>query len=565
MSSRLGAPGAPSPLGAHRGGARSLSSSRWALPLLALLSVGCFDTDKGPAPPDRQLYYPTGIAVSPGGKALFVANSDFDLQYRAGTVQALDLGRLRTYLQGLQGDKGTVNCQAGGLAPNTGGGSLLYPGPCSAIDLNNFPDGGGSLVRASVDIGAFASDMLVLRRPTDEKEVASGEKKVSDARLAIPVRGDPSVTWIDIDDDLLSTSSQTFRLDCGQGSGRRCAESNRAGIDPASNLRELTLPGEPFEIAASDRTDAIVVTHQTSGAVSLLLNGWKSPDFSTPCAKLPERPTLSFVLGGLPTGATGTAALPMPRLARLFPDEIPYTPAFLVSYRNAAQVDLVRFYSDCQSAPSRPFLALTGRSGINANAGGFDSRSITVDPDKRRTCEDACCAPGQCALATDGECLAGCAGIPVDIYVANRTPPSLLVGRATGSVSQYGTEDYVSFGTSIPLAQGASRVELGHIIDRDGVRRSRVFILCFDARLLYVYDPEAAAIEAVITTGRGPSALAFDPGLGDETTADTPAAPYGYLAHFTDSYLAVLDLDMRHTTYLTLIASVGIPTPPRES
>lgn len=526
--------------------------------LCAALLSACFDTDQGPAPPERQFYFPTGLSVSPGGKALYVVNSDFDLQFRAGTIQALDLERLRVTLQkmrppfsGAAGalDPSGVDCGAAGLGLNTSSDALLYPGACAPIDLDTPPDGQGSLVRASADIGAFGSDMLTLRRPPGPGETRT------EARLLIPVRGDPSVTWVTIDDD--SDGQQTFRLDCGQGSGRRCADSHRAGIDPSSNLRSLTLPGEPFELAVSDRTDAVVVTHQTAGAVSLLLNGWTTgdPALYSRCAKLPPAPTLAFVLGGLPSGVTGTVALPMPRLAALYPDEIPYAPAFLVSYRNAAQIDLVRFYDDCQSAPSRPFLALTGRAGVNVNAGGFDSRSIAIDAGVRQTCEASC-------ADADRTCLAGCAGVPVDIYVANRTPPSLLVGKATGSVSQLGVNDAVSFGASIPLAQGASRIEFGHIIDTDGQRRPRVFVLCFDARLLYVYDPDAAAIEAVITTGRGPSALAFDPGVG----AEGGAFNYAYLAHFTDSYLAVLDLDMRHpATYLTLIASVGTPKPPRES
>lgn len=521
---------------------------------LATLSMGgCFDTDKGAPPPERQFYFPTGLAISPGGKALFVVNSDFDLQYRAGTIQALDLERLRAIVRKARpatSDTLGVNCAAAGLRTNSASDSILFPGACAPMDLDAPPDGQGSLIRNSVNIGAFGSGLRLVRRPP-----APGETH-TEARLVSPVRGDPSLTWLDVDDDS-EDGAQTFRLDCGQGSERRCADSHRAGINPTENLRDLTLPGEPFEVAVNDRTDALAVTHQTSGAVSLLLNGWNQgdPNQYSPCAKLSPSPALSFVLGGLPSQVTGIASLPMPRLAALYPAEIPYSPAFLVSYSNAAQIDLLRYYDDCASTPTRPFLALTGRSGINVNAGGFDSRSISVDATLRKNCEQSC-------ADTDKDCLAGCAGIPVDIYVANRTPPSLLVGKATGSINQYGVNDSISFGTTIPLAQGASRVESGTIIDEKGNPRPRVFVLCFDARLLYVYDPEAAAIEAVITTGRGPSALAFDPGIG----AQDSASNYAYLAHFTDSYLAVIDLDMRHpATYLTLLTSVGIPTPPRES
>ena len=518
----------------------------WPPPLLvAGLSLGgCFSTDTGPSPPAQQFYFPTGLAVSPGGKALIVANSDFDLQFSAGTVQLLDLARLKKLLPPLK--DGKVDCAAAGLSPNAPQDQLLFPGPCTALNVEAPPDGQGSLVKATATIGAFVSDALVVRRPP-----VSSAETVTEARLLLPVRGDPSMTWMSIDDD--TNGEQSFRLECGQGSGARCGDDHRAGIDATTNLRDLTLPGEPFAIAASDDTSAIVISHQTSGAVSLLLNGWATasgPQLPK-CQKLPSVPTLSYILSGLSTGVTGVAALPQPRVSALFPDEFPFTPGFLVGYRTASEIDIIRYYDDCAAAPSRPFLSVSSRVGVTVSAGGYDSRSIALDNTPRRTCEDSC-------DAADKDCLARCAGVPIDVFVANRTPPSLLVGKATGGVSQYGTDDSVTFGDLIPLAQGASRVVLGKVLDRNGTPRARAFVLCFDARLMYVIDPEVSAVEAIVTTGRGPSALVFD--------ANLATSSFAYLAHFTDSYLSVLDLDMRHpSTYLTLIANVGVPSPPRES
>jgi hypothetical protein len=513
--------------------------------LLATLTLGgCFATDTGPSPPPQQFYYPTGLAVSPGGKALIVANSDFDLQYRAGTVQLVDLARLKKLLPPLKNDR--IDCAAAGLAPNKGADALLFPGPCTPISAEAPPDGNGSLIRATATIGAFVSDALVVRRPP-----ANSTEKQTEARLLLPVRGDPSLTWLSIDDD--TSGQQNFRLECGQGADGRCADDHRAGTDASANLRDLTLPGEPFAIAASDDTSAVLISHQTSGAVSLLLNGWATasgPQLPR-CQKLPAVPTLSFILTGLSTGVTGVAALPQPRVSALYPDQSPFTPGFLVGYRTAAEIDIVRYYDDCAAAPSRPFLSVSSRVSVTANAGGYDSRSIAIDSVERQSCENSC-------DAADKDCLVRCVGVPVDVFVANRTPPSLLVGKATGGVSQYGTDDSVTFGQQIPLAQGASRVVLGKILDHQGKPRTRAFVLCFDARLMYVIDPEASAVEAIVTTGRGPSALVFDP--------DLATSSFAYLSHFTDSYLSVLDLDMRHpATYLTLVANVGVPSPPRES
>src|SRR5262249_39780901 len=151
-------------------------------------------------------YFPTNLLTSPGRSTLYVTNSDFDLQYNAGTVMAINLQRLR--LQGLEpllkalltmGQKDTI-ADACKRVPNPGtsetlvqnpggpgdkdvtnaqgGSSILYPGPCSSISLRAFID-------AQARIGAFASGATFAFR-TDDK---------AGARLFVSVRGDPSITW----------------------------------------------------------------------------------------------------------------------------------------------------------------------------------------------------------------------------------------------------------------------------------------------------------------------------------------------------------------------------------
>jgi hypothetical protein len=567
------------------------------LGLLTLLACvagsgpGCFPTDNGPEPPARELYFPTGLSISPGGKALYVANSDFDLQYKAGTVQykagtvqVIDLERVRAMIPHVWNLRESGTSVADACLPlglNAPLQQLLYPGACAAIDMAHPTDGGGSLVVNTVKIGAFASDMTLVLPPTPPQDPDNPPP----ARLMVPVRGDPSLTWFDVSDDRHEpTESESlagwpFLLDCNQaGNDGRCGDSHRAGTNPAESTRNITLPGEPFSVAASDAGEAVVVTHQTSGAASLFLHGWKdvSPagagtDPRINCyPKLPEKPELSFVLGGLPTGVTGVAAFPMPRLAREFGGEYPYSPGFLVAFRNAAEIDVLRFYDDCASAPSRAFLVRAGAAGINTNAAGFDSRSIVIDGRSRRTTEQSCVDDRGACSGSEAECLdtyKGClkqaAAFPVKVFVANRLPPTLLVGQTYSAVSTYGTDDRVWFYDQIPLSQGVSRVYMGTIIDKDGNRKPRLFALCFDARTLFVIDPEAGTknyVERNVLLGRGPSAMAFDPGIEVDD-----ARALAYVAHFTDSYIGVLDLDMRHDTYLSLVAMVGTPRPPRES
>src|SRR5262245_25262597 len=89
---------------------------------------GCYSTGDGPDPPSSSLYFPVGLAVSPGGNVLYVANSDFDLQFNSGTIAAYDLYHLRTYLNGFLAPTTSDPCAAAGLAPNTQ--PVLNPGPC---------------------------------------------------------------------------------------------------------------------------------------------------------------------------------------------------------------------------------------------------------------------------------------------------------------------------------------------------------------------------------------------------------------------------------------------------
>src|SRR5450432_3007905 len=60
---------------------------------LATSAVGasCFTGTVGLEPPLANAYFPTALTISPGRSTLYIASSDFDLQYSGGTVLAVDL------------------------------------------------------------------------------------------------------------------------------------------------------------------------------------------------------------------------------------------------------------------------------------------------------------------------------------------------------------------------------------------------------------------------------------------------------------------------------------------
>jgi hypothetical protein len=557
-----------------------------AAALFASSGSACYSTGEGPEPPPNAIYFPVGILPSPGGKALYIVNSDFDLQYNGGTVEAYSLEDIRKVLRPFwspaETDDRSDPCFGLGPNPNV----ILYPGPCASLDLKRpppRPEPYEPLYRRSAKIGAFATDVVMACHPSEELRnggtadcMRGGAASARGARLFVPVRGDRSLTFFDVDDDR-EGGDQTFKLECGQASNSgRCSDAYRVGVDPAENTRGITLPAEPFGVAVSDRGDAIVVTHQSSGsgAVSLFTGNKDVPD---PDDKDPDKepeknnvlvgkPRLEFVLSGLPGSPTGIAAFPTPGADALLDfDAANYQPGFAVTYRLVAQVDVFRLFDDEFAAPQRPFLQRTAAFTLPPTPSGFDSRDITIDTSptsQRAVCERECRRGDENDVKN---CLIGCTRIPLNAFVSNRLPNAsrvngpgaLLIGEVR-LPNGLGSNEALQFYDSVPVSPGPSRVVLGRIHDRrdpPGVFRQRVFVVCFDARAITVYDPAERRVDGLIRTGRGPHAFVMD-----------PIEPIAYVAHFTDSYIGVVDLDQAHgSTFATIVATIGTPVSPQGS
>lgn len=616
----------------------------------ALSQAGCYFTDEGLSPPTQSFYYPTGLAISPGHSALYVVNSDFDLQYNGGTVQVLNLeedvfglrARLAEMLNGIRCVQGAADaCAALQTVPSTvgdwcrtfpfrdvratatsddckspnecasgvctdgvcvpcagssdcpGGTGYCFEGVCQLDENKNriltpsactpmappFAVDPTTQKSSFATIGAFASGALLAANPDGPG-----------ARLFVPVRGDPSITWFNVIDDLApETFGDVARLDCGQDHAslspnpdRRCFDDHRMGIDPYDNLRDLTLPVEPMGLDISDDGTVMVSAHQIQGApaVGLSTNRWPATATGNP------RPTFEFVLtSNVPAGPMEVAHVPTPGIVKKYAGgdhAIAYQPGFLVTYNASSEVDLYRYNDDRLSSPPRPFLTRAALAPISVNADGSDSRGIVLDPSRREACERSCGtltpdAPGcQGEPDADGQltedsCLRCCVDTPIDVYIANRAPASLLLGRVRTKVVEGGESGLVGLSAydspevygSVSLTTGPSKVALGKVVGLDGELHTRVFAAAFESRMVFAYDPEAQRVDTTIRTGRGPHAIAID-----TPSEDAPGPRYAhlYVGHFTDSYLGVVDLDMRHPeTYGVMFASIGMPTPPLES
>jgi hypothetical protein len=490
------------------------------VPCLTILS-GCYGPGEGVEVPQDEIYFPVGLALDPrpnrddahkGPEFLYVVSSDFDLQYNGGAIQSYKLNELEKPIdEGLSG-----NCQE----ERPPAEQLLYPGRCKFLNARDYKAG-------TVKIGAFATDAMIRAG----EDVGDGEEPRP--RLFVPVRGDSTLHYLDLEKD--------GSFSCGQqNNDGACDDAHRAGDNKSENSRQLTLGPEPFAIAADPKGETVVVTNQTTGTASL---------FVTDPAKWDVGPQLKFALASdrIPQRPVGVAYAP--RLADYVRPPAEQSTdrsngaAFLLAFRDSAQVRLVRYADDGESAPDRPYLVDGGGVGIDANSVGSDSRGIAVDDSARRKAVVRC---GE----DDAACLDRAALVPLDVYVANRAPASLLIGRTQPP------QEYPYFYDTLPLTTGPSRVVVGQVhAALTGELETRVFIVCFDSRRIFVYDPKRSRIETEIFTARGPHAVVVD-----------QERKLLYVSHFTDSYIGVYSLDLgQPETYGTLVASLGAPKAPRSS
>lgn len=554
--------------------------------LTALASVSCYSPGDGQAPPINELYFPTGLALdqpdpNTAPRYLYAASSDFDLQFRSSGLISYDLELVRAQVPrncssdldcdtsaGEQCDDAAAPDAAdlaahtlhvpsyfcvtdpaqpcGSVGEQNAADRLLYPGRCQSFEPTQF-------IHSTVGIGAFATDVVYAANPSPDQGGPA-------ARLFLPVRGDASLHWINLDNG---------NLECNQGqtSDGSCDQSHRAGHDPSASNNNYTQLAEPFGIAVTQDGGYVAITNQTTGSVSLYKHDWPAD----------SNPQLVSVAGYLPSAPVAIAAVPNADPGLFSNSSSPKPePGFLVVYKNAAQVDLLRVRADNTDDPANPaaasysryLLTYAGSASIGANSLGFDSRDILIDDSQRQLDYAACAAndPTQsCLLAVHQP----------QVYVTNRAPSSLLVGAMLKDISYAsGTSDLPFFYDSVPLTVGPSRVVRGRVkvppSGKDDTANGfgltdergrlydlepRLFVICFDSTRIFVYDPQRKTVETVIETGRGPSALAVDELRG-----------LAYVGYFTDSYLGVISLDQRFPqNYAATVASIGFPVAPRTS
>jgi hypothetical protein len=242
--------------------------------LLGLHWVSACNLDNvGDPPPDADIYFPTGLFLSgqsedSAPRYLYLLNSNFDLRYNRGSVQAFNLDSLDAKLT--CAEKG-LECQV----PST---------------------------------DALEDEVLVPSLATSYN--VSPDRK----RLYVTTRTDKSLLYIDLDEG----ASGDAVLNCDEGPERRCSDGRRRGADSAENKRGAVFPGEPVSMVSLPAASAApgLDASGASGNFLMVAHRWGQVSlFHDPGGTAP--PTLIHVLDGVPLEPTGIEFDPVSHLAYL--------------------------------------------------------------------------------------------------------------------------------------------------------------------------------------------------------------------------------------------------------
>lgn len=434
---------------------------RPCLPLALALLAGCPAAGDEVRPPDDQLFFPTGVALSPDHQRLFVLNANSDLRYDTGSISLVDLDAVESLASAWTtgGDLGD-GCIADASVP-----TIMQCNEASVLNADG-----------SIRIGNFATELAV-------QELTTGG-----LRLFAAVRGDPSLTWVDYDVD-------ADQLSCG---------NERAGFpecDDAHRLARLrnqadlfNLPDEPFDVYVNSAAGFVVVSHLSEGAISVA----DAPPDGAP-------PVLSDAIGGLfatnqTTGARGAAGVAGRRPGQL-DDQI------YVTSRSEARIQTVTIGRPGDGLP----VALTGAFFfMSAVQPSDDARGIAFSGDGARA------------------------------YVINRNPPMLQIIDTSPDLGGLPRNELRG---AVELCQQASNLAVA-----DFGAGERVYVTCFRAGQVWVVDPAAEMVDAIIDVGRGPHGIAASQVHGQV-----------YVTNFVEDTIAVIDARPATASENRVVVRLGRP------
>ena len=386
---------------------------------IVLLTAGCPASSDDVAPPPDELYFPTGLALDPTESDLYVVNANSDLRFDSGVLLVVDVEAVSEVVTAWESGEvaGGRDCTADASFPLT----LI----CNEADLIQSDRG--------VRIGNFATEV-------DIQTLDSGGH-----RLFVAVRGDPSLTYLDV-------ASAGANLDCGpSGVFGECDEAHRlTSIRDDEDLPNI--PDEPFGVYVDDENEFVMATHLSIGAVSLTTapRDGSPPQLTDAVAGIFSAPNNTF------PGAVGVAG----RMPGSVDDRI------YVTSRTDSRIQTL-LVARIPGQP--PQIVNGGFFFLNTVLPSTDSRDIQFSSDGNRA------------------------------FIINRVPPTLQIVDTSITSTGVPTNEVES---AIELCRQASNlVVTGEPGDE------RIYVACFRDGEIWVVDPTGRQVESIISVGRGPQFL----------------------------------------------------------
>jgi len=516
----------------------------------------CGLNQSGVDPPDTTIAYPASAVMDRNGDWLFVTNSNADLRFNDGSLMAFSLKRAEEdRVPGTHPDLcPAVNydnpignpsdlCCRDPLDPNiTNCDERQYVGDDNDAPYSTGEGNGGGNVR----IGSFAAGMvrqqlgqtdangnLVPADPPSCPTLDNGAQcevckdyAYPDDRLMIGVRGDTSLTFIDVESrgpeltpllkcvgPVTMPEAKNDFTTCDDAHRVITAMSGLATPSQDPNPPDIPLPDEPYALALDAHDGLLFIGHLSGNTARPFTGGFSLFDISPGGTAGGEEPVVTTP--GQPGGHLGA-----PRFIAPFP--APFSPnsvgsvgvttlnesggTVYASSRYAPQVSGLGTTATCadaaHNAPVREIAAFPNGASYNPPLAGTETRGIQF--------------------------------VGSDAFVLQRSPPALIRFDASRTPTDI-------------LETCSSPTFLDKY--NNGVS-DRLFVTCFADGDIYVYDPTIPRLVKTFSVGRGPSGLVFD---------NTHGRNVAYVVGFGDNNISVIDLVPGSPTEYHVVQHIGFP------
>jgi DNA-binding beta-propeller fold protein YncE len=527
-----------------------------ALALAALTVSACSLSQNGVDPPADTFFYPTSAVMSPDdtdGQWLYVANSNADLRFNDGTLVMVNVG-MHTDV-GTQSGAAFDRTQAWGQCPQADYVNPLPRGDApiccrDLLDSNviNCDERRYVASDATVRIGSFAA-LMVWQRYCDDPCNPNCQATADAGRLLIGVRGDTSLTYVDVAPVGPAYQNPTahpeFHCTEGDGLATSLTECTLKITDTASVLDvfngdnevpEIDLPDEPYALALDDPRGFLYVGHlvgstsvQDTGGVSLF-DASGTGAVAPPSFPLGPKLIAPFPspFGPNNSGLFGVTALEMHEPLGASPGS---DREIFVSSRYVPLVtSMIPLGPSVCGGDDNDDVVLPAGDSLNSALVGSEMRGVEfIDPSP------------SVSSAND----------PLDYaqraYALQRMPPDLvgfdIAKNEAGATAATPTDvsetcSSPTFLYQYPPAALATTQN-----------PSRLFVNCFDTGEVYIFDPNGPTLLSTLQVGRGPAGMVFD-----------ATRPVGYVLDFTQNIVSVVDLTPGSATQYHVIQRLGFPT-----